>query len=1134
MAHGDSDLTPDPLHARIRAATGRAGGDSRRTPECPDPADIATLVTSDGEAAAAFLSHASTCDYCGPLVDAAVSGMTDRDDDRALLDELHTASPEWRKQMSFRLAAAGKKAPRTNRSLWWTVAATAAAAAAIVIAIRVAGPSVTRPELRDLVAAVSNEAQRPVDGRLTGGFVYAAPPTLLRGPTAEASPRVRMAAAALEEAVRANDTAVTQAAVGAGFLAVGELDKAVAALESAVLQSPDDARYQSDLSAAYLARAKWTDRAEDWPKALAAAERAVKADPTLVEAQFNRALALEGIHLIDEAIEAWTSYQSIETDSRWRGEADEHTRSLRQRLAVPKPQSNQDLRERIEDELLAKWGEAALAGDMRAAQRLLDEADAAATQLVTAGGDAMARDEIALIRRVMEESATLTSLATAHATFGKARREFLANQLHRSAELMEAAATGFAAAGSPYAVWGTIFRAIDLWVSGSVGPALVELRSLVPDRWPGGHLNLRGRYHWTVGVAEGLSGKHDRQRVHMRHAIEAYSHANESENLTAVQIGLAEAEWLLGDMNAAWSHAVHSMERLPELKVSARRNLVLFECTVFSLSDGLPDTALRFQNALIRSLGENGQAFGRVDAYLRRARVLARLGQRAAALEDFARAQTTIGTIADAGLQTRTAAELNSTKAELFATSDPADAIEAATAALPYFEAAGPLNKIAELLAWRARSRESLGDIDAARRDYHAAIDALDGDRARLARPQDRLQAFEQRRTLYQDVVRFEAVVNRDSMAALRIAERGLSRALLENTTGPNNRPLDPEVAHRRLPANVAVILQSGQADQMFVWVLTREGIQSVAASASVSAITVRATQLRRRIDQGAGLAGIASDARYLYEHLVDPIMPFAHDKTVLVFVSDGVLSALPLAALIDKQGHPLIETHVVAIAPSVTTFMLASARLEAFAPRSVTAIGDGHDAEALKLPRLAMADAEAAAIGRTYAVSTVLLGADATRERFLAANGEVVHFAGHSVMNDRFPFLASMLFAPGHDDSGVMLAADLAAHRFTRTKLLVLATCDGAAGKAVAGEGVLSLARVFLDGGVPSVIASRWPVDDASHPLLLALHEEIVGGRDGAAALRASQLRMLREQPAAPVRVWAGFTALGGVTGTD
>src|SRR5262249_18276336 len=153
----------------------------------------------------------------------------------------------------------------------------------------------------------------------------------------------------------------------------------------------------SDLAAAYLARARIRDRSEDWPAALAAANRAIVLRPDLAEAQFNRALALEALALRSQASAAWSAVLAHAGDG-WGREADPRVRQLRATpprldadtvlndlLGSPTPEAVERLidadgllaRELVEDRLLPMWAEAVLAGRGDEAARLL----AAAAQI---------------------------------------------------------------------------------------------------------------------------------------------------------------------------------------------------------------------------------------------------------------------------------------------------------------------------------------------------------------------------------------------------------------------------------------------------------------------------------------------------------------------------------------------------------------------------------------------------------------------------------------------------------------------------------------------------------------------------------------------------------------------------------
>jgi tetratricopeptide (TPR) repeat protein len=117
--------------------------------------------------------------------------------------------------------------------------------------------------------------------------------------------------------------------LGVAYLVTGEIDRAIPLLEQAVEGQAPHARMLSDLAAAYLVRATRDNRQQDLAKALAAADRAVKADPSLAEALFNRALALERLTLVDEAREAWEEYLRVDDQSGWTTEARTHLQALK-------------------------------------------------------------------------------------------------------------------------------------------------------------------------------------------------------------------------------------------------------------------------------------------------------------------------------------------------------------------------------------------------------------------------------------------------------------------------------------------------------------------------------------------------------------------------------------------------------------------------------------------------------------------------------------------------------------------------------------------------------------------------------------------------------------------------------------
>jgi tetratricopeptide (TPR) repeat protein len=218
--------------------------------------------------------------------------------------------------------------------LAWSSAGAALATAACVWLL--VGPGRIMPsrqpnqELQAMADALLSD--RVIEGRLTGGFAYARVRGPIRSgePSAPAlSPDVRIAAALSEKVLAGVGTPRALHTLGIASLITGDLDRAVPMIEQAVDRSTPDAEMLSDLSAAYLARAERDNRRQDLEKALAAADRAVKADPVRAEGLFNRALALERLSLTAEARAAWEDYLQIDNRSGWADEARTHLAGIR-------------------------------------------------------------------------------------------------------------------------------------------------------------------------------------------------------------------------------------------------------------------------------------------------------------------------------------------------------------------------------------------------------------------------------------------------------------------------------------------------------------------------------------------------------------------------------------------------------------------------------------------------------------------------------------------------------------------------------------------------------------------------------------------------------------------------------------
>ena len=96
--------------------------------------------------------------------------------------------------------------------------------------------------------------------------------------------------------------------------------------------------------------------------------------------------------------------------------------------------------------------------------------------------------------------------------------------------------------------------------------------------------------------------------------------------------------------------------------------------------------------------------------------------------------------------------------------------------------------------------------------------------------------------------------------------------------------------------------------------------------------------------------------------------------------------------------------------------------------------------------------------------------------------------------------------------------------------ELVVLSACETGLGKDVKGEGLEGLTRGFMYAGARRVVVSLWNVNDkATAALMQRLYVGILKNKQTpAAALRESQIEMLKVKQWQSPYYWAGFVMQG------
>ncbi|NJK60178.1 MAG: CHAT domain-containing protein [Oscillatoriales cyanobacterium SM2_1_8] len=230
------------------------------------------------------------------------------------------------------------------------------------------------------------------------------------------------------------------------------------------------------------------------------------------------------------------------------------------------------------------------------------------------------------------------------------------------------------------------------------------------------------------------------------------------------------------------------------------------------------------------------------------------------------------------------------------------------------------------------------------------------------------------------------------------------------------------------------------------------------------------------------------TEARQLYDWLVRPLRPQlqAHNIETLVFVMDGDLRLIPLAALLDRQTF-LIEQYAVA---TTTSLLLTDFTPPAPTPR-ILAMGLSEGVQGM--PPLPAAAMEAQQVGRR---GQVFLNQDFTADTLRSQRGahNLVHLATHAQFGGNVEN-SFLLFWNERVKTAQLPSLDL------KVDLLTLSACETALGQN------LGLGGAAVQAGARGVLASLWAISDAgTTPLMLSFYEHLPRVRSKALALQQTQ----------------------------
>jgi CHAT domain-containing protein len=313
--------------------------------------------------------------------------------------------------------------------------------------------------------------------------------------------------------------------------------------------------------------------------------------------------------------------------------------------------------------------------------------------------------------------------------------------------------------------------------------------------------------------------------------------------------------------------------------------------------------------------------------------------------------------------------------------------------------------------------------------------------------------------------------------------------------------------------------------DRLAILVSFPDGLREYSSPVGAVALEAETRAMRMMLEKRMTREYL-KHARQLYDWVVRPAqadLDRAGIKT-LVFIPDGALRTIPLAALSDGTQF-LIERYAVATSPGLT---LTDPRPLADVAPKVLMAGLSESVQGFSaLPGVK---------SEISSISALLPGTELLNDSFQTARFRsslasspytIVHMASHGV----FGASAQETFVLTHDGrinlnelEGLLGGTN---YRQQPVQMLVLSACETAAGD---DRAALGLAGIAVKAGARSALATLWSVSDVASTQLIGDFYEGLSktGESKAEALRQAQLVLLSDRRYRHPYYWSPFLLIG------
>jgi len=335
--------------------------------------------------------------------------------------------------------------------------------------------------------------------------------------------------------------------------------------------------------------------------------------------------------------------------------------------------------------------------------------------------------------------------------------------------------------------------------------------------------------------------------------------------------------------------------------------------------------------------------------------------------------------------------------------------------------------------------------------------------------------------------------------------------------------------------------------EKSWVWSISQKGIKAYSLPKKDKIkqkvekyLSLVSTPPGQRNQQGMQFGVTASND--LAKSLLGPMTEelFNSNISEIIIVPDDLLFGVPFSALSLDGNSYLIENFSLSAVPSIGVreqlLKTEKTRTQPDHTALIFANAGFDEPSQTSFGTLPFSEIEGEEIKKMFGDGSLMFkGSKANRvnlSKFINRHYGVIHFATHGLIDSDVPNLSGLSFPKENGETSLWLLPEISTAKIN-ANLVFLSGCETALGDSVAGEGLMSLGRAFLEAGANNVIGTLWNVEDRATSLLVQnFYKALTSERKNFVnALQQSMKELISKnyRGLSDPYYWAGFQLIGG-----